>query len=217
VTLKDTPQPFLVAVTFSAANLFVRVYYHNVNTNKLTFDFVMNANSIRYNRYFHDFSTAPPETSIKHVNDGFKDTLSYLQAFNGVFPRIKIPGLAAYKDSLPMSVNRAKMTISVYLDNDIYKKTAIPEQIYFSYKSADSTKYIVSDYLVSSSFFDGTFNSTTLTYTFNISSFAQEFIEGKIPSPQVEMYFPDGEFKNVILRTNANTQPVKLDFTYTKF
>jgi hypothetical protein len=217
VTLKDSPQPFLVAVTFSAANMFIRVFYHNVKTNNLTFDFVMNANSIRYNRYFHDFSTAPPETRIKHKNDGIKDTLSYLQAFNGVFPRIKIPGLAAYKDSLPMSVNRAKMTISVYLDNIIYTKTTVPSQILLMYKAADSINTIVSDYLVSSSFFDGTFNTTTLTYTFNISSFAQQFIEGKIPSPQVEMYFPDGEYRNVILRTNANTHPVIFDFTYTKF
>lgn len=217
VTLKESPQPFLVAIPFNSANMFIRVFYHNVNTNNLTFDFIINANSIRYNRYFHDFTTAPPETRIQHINDGFKDTLSYIQAFNGVFPKIKIPGLAAFRDSLPISVNRAKMTISVFLDNSIYTKTTVPSLIYLMYKTADSQIVIVPDYLVSPSFFDGSFNSNALTYTFNIASFAQQYFEGKIPNPEIQMQFPEGEFKSAILRTNANTVPVKFDFTYIRF
>ena len=217
VTLVDPTQPFLMAFQFSSGEFFIRTYYHNPKTNNLTFDFVINSNSYRYNRYFHDFTTAPPETRVSHINDGIKDTLSFLQGLNGVFPRIKMPGLAAYKDSMPLSVNRAKMIISVYLDSGYFRTATVPSQIYFSYKTADSVKFVVSDYLISPSFFDGKFNSSTKTFTFNIASFIQQYLEGKVPSPMLEMYYPYGEFKNVILKTNSNTSPVKFDFTYTKF
>ena len=224
VILVDSPEPFLMALDFKSGNFDIRVYYHNANQKNLLYDFIINANSIRYNRYSHDFTTAPPETRIKHVNDGIKDTLSYLQAFNGVFPRIKIPGLATYRDSLirnslPVSVNRAKMTISVYLDSNNYKTATVPSQIYLRYTTADSAKYIVSDYLVSSSFFDGKFNSTTKTFTFNIASFVQQYLKpnSNIPKPEVEMYYPDGEFRNAILKSNDSTTPVKFEFTYTRY
>jgi hypothetical protein len=116
-----------------------------------------------------------------------------------------------------ISVNKAKLTISAYLDNDIYTATTVPSQIYMGYIATDSIRYILPDYQISSSFFDGTFNSTKNIYTFNIASFVQLFLEGKIPKPEIEMFFPDGEYKNVILKSNNSSAPVEFEFTYTEF
>jgi hypothetical protein len=213
----DPIKPFILGLTFSSGAFYIRVYYHNNNTSDLTYDFVINLNSVRYNRYSHNFATAKPETRIKHINDGVEDTLSFLQSFNGVFPKIKIPGLNSYKSMQRISVNKAKLTISAYLDNDIYTATTVPSQIYMGYIATDSIRYILPDYQISSSFFDGTFNSTKNIYTFNIASFVQLFLEGKIPKPEIEMFFPDGEYKNVILKSNNSSAPVEFEFTYTEF
>lgn len=213
VSYGDNPQPIYMVLPFSAGEFYIRVYYTNTKGKGQIYDFIINSNSVRYNRYSHTFPTALQEI----LNSEVKDTLSYLQAFNGVFPRIVIPGLMTYRDSMPISVNRARLTFSVYLDDVYYTTTTVPPQIYLSYTSPDSSINIVSDYIVSPSFFDGKFNSSTKKYTFNIASFVQQYLDGKIEDPEIEMNYPDGEYRNVILKTNASASPVKFEFTYTKF
>lgn len=210
--------PLLIALDFSLPDFTVRVHYHNSTTANLSYDFVINTNSVRYNRYIHNFATADPAKKITHINDGVKDSSIYLQAFNGVFPRIRIPILEYIKKNIsPISVNKARLTFSVYLDDNLYTITTVPPQILMKYTKSDTIKYLVPDYLVSPSFFDGTFNSTSKTYSFNLASFVQEYLEGRISDPVVEMYYPEGEYKNVILKANNSHFPVKFEFTYTQF
>ncbi|MBA4322226.1 MAG: hypothetical protein C0408_05350, partial [Odoribacter sp.] len=217
ITMPDAPTPMLVAMGFSSSDFFIRVFYHN-STGNYNFDFIINTYSVRYNRYNHIFATADPAKKIKHINDGVKDTMIYLQAFNGVFPRIKIPGLSYIKNTLlPVSVNKARLTFTVFLDSINYFSTNVPGQILLKYTKADTIQYLVPDYLVNPGFFDGSFNSTKKTYSFNLASFVQEYLEGRIDEPVVEMYYPDGEYKNVILKANNGSPPVKFEFTYTRF
>ena len=219
-TLEDSPDPLLIAIniTLTSADFFIRVYYHSYNTgSSLYYDFIINTTSVRYNRYSHDLTTADPAYRIKHINDGVKDSMIYLQAFNGVFPQLKIPGLAYIKSMLPVSVNKALLTFSVFLDSINFLPSNIPQQILMKYTKSDTIQYVVPDSQVSASFFDGTFNSTKKTYSFNLASFVQEYLKGKISDPVVEMYFPEGEYKNVILKANNSHSPVKFEFTYTRF
>ena len=217
-TMVDSPSPLLMAIEFSNSDFFVRVYYSNYQTTGLSYDFIINTNSVRYNRYIHNFASATAARRIKPENFGKKDSMIYLQSFNGVFPQLRMPGLSYVKNNLlPVSVNRARLTFSVFLDSVNFTPTTVAPMILMKYKQTDTTIYIVPDYQVSSSFYDGTFNSTNNTYSFNIASFAQEYLEGRIADPTIEMYFPEGEYRNVILKANNSHFPVKFDFTYTKF
>jgi hypothetical protein len=210
--------PLLIALDFSSPDFTIRVHYHNYQSANLSYDFVINTNSVRYNRYNHNFTSADPAKKIKHINDGVKDSSIYLQAFNGVFPRIKIPALEYIKNNIAqISVNKARLTFSVYLDDNLYTTTTVPPQILMKYTKSDTVQYLVPDYYVNTSFFDGTFNSTSKTYSFNLASFVQEYLEGRISDPVVEMYYPEGEYKNVILKANNSHSPVKFEFTYTRF
>lgn len=209
--------PLMMALSFSTGDFKIRVYYHTYKASNLTFDFIINANSVRYNRYLHDFSTGEPGKKIQHINDGYKDTLSYIQSFNGVFTRIKFPEMKEFINKMPFSVNKTKLIFTVFLDEDIYTATTVPARIYMSYATSSGTKSIVPDYYVSSSFFDGTFNTSAKTYSFNLAAFAQEYLEGRIPDPVIDMYFPEGEIKNVILKANNSSDPVKFQFVFTRF
>jgi hypothetical protein len=225
IKMEDNSNPLMMAINFSTANFVIRVFYTNAASGSNSFEFVMSTSSVRYNRYDYDFTTADPVKGIKHINDGVKDTMIYLQAFNGVFPQIKMPDLNSIKKMLVDSVtnkcygsiNKARLTFSVFLDDDIYKTTTIPPQILMKYTKSDTVKYIVPDYQVGASFYDGTFNSTKKTYSFNLASFVQEYLYGHISDPVVEMYFQEGEYRNAIMKANSSNSPVKFEFIYTRF
>lgn len=217
VKMEDSPDPLLMAIDYTSTNFVITVFYTNAKSGTNYYEFVMSTSSVRYNRYDHDFTTADPVKGIKHINDGVKDTAVYLQAFSGVFPQLRIPDLTYFKSLPTPSINKARLTFSAFLDNDIYKTTTLPPQIYMRYIISDSVKYIVPDYQVGTSFFDGTFNSTSKTYSFNLASFVQEYVEGRIKDPIVEMYIPEGEYKNVILKANNSLSPVKFEFIYSQF
>jgi hypothetical protein len=226
ITMVDPPKPFIVAHVFTSSSTtgeiffpYITVYYHSFKSGtNLSFSFVINSNSVRYNRYQHNFETADPASKIKHINDGVKDSLIFLQAFNGVYPRIKIPGLTYIKNNMSkVSVNKARLTFSVLLDSTYFTPSTRPTQIMMKYTLTDTSQYIVPDYYVNAKFFDGTFNLTSITYSFNLASFVQLYLEGKIPEPVVDMYYPTGEFKNDILKANYSRSPVKFEFTYTRY
>jgi hypothetical protein len=217
----NTDSLTLMALTFNQSDFLIRVYYTTaVSTTTLYYDFTINPSSARYNIYSHDFESAEPDKKISHVNDNVKDSLSYLQGFNGVYTRIRIPALDSLKKLGPISVNKAKLTIPAYLDGDIYTTSTVPTKIYLSYKASDGIRYIVPDYLVSPSFFDGSFYSTTKKYSFNLASYTQMYLDnktGKFPAPELDLYFQEGEYKNIILKANSSATKVKFEFTYTKF
>jgi len=209
----------MIIIPLTSGEFRIRVYYHTTGSAiNRSYDFLINSNSVRYNRYYHDRTTAEPDKEIKHVNDGIKDSASYVQAFYGVYTKISIPGLEYVKDSLmPVSVNKARISIPVYFDNDIYTETTIPTKLYMSYKGPDGNKYLVPDYYVSSVFFDGSYNTTKKLFYFNIPSFVQQYLEGEIPLPEVEVYFAEGEYRNLILKANNSATTSRLEFTYTRY
>jgi hypothetical protein len=208
----------LIALTFDQSDFVIRVYYKTkTSTTALWYDFTINPNSARYNIYSHDFTTAEPGKEIKHVDDNVKDSLSYLQGFNGVYTKIRIPALDSIKKLGQISVNKARLTIPAFLDGDIYTTTTLPTNIYMRYKAANGDAVLVPDYYINPAFFDGTFSSTTKNYTFNLASFTQMYLEGKVPLPELDFFFQEGEYKNVILKANHSTSKVRFEFTYTRF
>jgi hypothetical protein len=225
IKLDDAPSPFLIALQFYPANFYISVYYSSPSQKNLVYEFTINDKSVRYNRFSHEFSPLANSTWRQHVINGTKDTMVYLQAFAGVFPQLRIPGLKTYRkifvDSITKvvhgSVNKARLTISPYLDDAYYTADTIPPQILMRYTQSDTVKYIVPDYQVNPTFFDGTFNTSKKTYSFNIASFVQEYLEGRIKEPVLEMYYPEGEYKNIILKSNTGKPNVKFQFTYTRF
>lgn len=230
MTMEDTPNPFITALTFGASEFIISVYYHNTAGTSLYYDFTISSTSVRYNRYFHNYAsaTSPYKVSLQNIANKTKDSLVYLQAFNGVSPLIKFPGIKAIRNMLwdsvnkivRGSINKARLTFSVYLDETTYTSSTVPPSIALFYNKSDTARYYVPDYFIGGyethPFFDGNYNSTTKTYSFNLAAFMQEYLKGNITDPVVYMYVPEGEFANVILRANKSPVPVKFELVYTK-
>jgi hypothetical protein len=112
-------------------NYFV-LYMSDLAGGTKEFIFVLDATNknAAYNRFVHNFNTAFPDKKIQHINDGYKDTLSYLQCLNGVYTKVVLPGLDSLKNDPSMkniAVNKAKLTIPVQLDGSFYKATTVPK------------------------------------------------------------------------------------------
>ena len=217
IRMEDATTPLLIALPFSSANFFISVYYHSPRQNNLVYEFTISDKSVRYNRYSHVFTPLAISTWRQHVVNGTKDTMVYLQPFNGVNPQLRIPGLETFRDSLPMSVNKARLIFTPFLDGINYTADSIPPQILMRYTKSDTVKYIIPDYQVNPAFFDGTFSASKKTYSFNIASFVQEYLEGRIDQPFLELYYPEGEIKSVLLKANMGKPAVKFQFGYTRF
>ena len=218
VISKSYLSPQLMAMQFETGNFVITLYYHYTSDDSRdTYLFFINSNSVRYNRYNHDYSTALPEKKIINIGQEYRDTITGQQPFNGVRTRLKLPGLEYFKNLGSVSVNKARLSIPVFLDDDIYTDDDLPSRIYMSYKDSEGAKHVLPDYIISPAFFDGSYNSTTGKYSFNITSFVQEYLEGKIPDTELEMYFPEGEYRNVILKANGAINTSTFEFVYTTF
>jgi hypothetical protein len=219
LTLKLAP-PVSKAYSFN----FITLYYHNEVDVQKQYYFILDAvnNNARFNRYFHNFDAAETGKKINHINDGIKDTLSYLQSLSGVYTRVTLPGLEEIKNDPSFSkiaINKARLTIPVFMDNDILTNSTVSSVILLTYKTEDGIRYLVPDYSISRSFFGGVLDTINNLYNFNIASFVQKYLEdssNKI-KPELEMLLQSGSTNNAVLKANNSSTPVKFEFTYTKF
>ena len=236
VSLISTGDPLFLTLSLVApgylggeTNYFTLYMHDEVGITK-QYRFILDAISknARFNRYFHIFDDADPDKKIPHINDGIKDTLSYLQGLYGASTKIFLPGLEKIKNDPSMSkiaVNKARLIIPVHYDGDLYKASTAPFSIRLKFKSTEGYKYDVPDYSIGysasyaySPFFDGTIDTTANVYNFNIPTFVQGYLQGNLGDikPELEMFLGIGT-KNVILKANDSNTPVKFELTYTRF
>jgi len=196
---------------------FFNVHYTNAANASAAYSYSVNSKCIRYNRLIHDFSTADPDKKINHINDYYKDTLSYVQSFQGVFTRVEIPGLEDIKSSgITVGVNKAYLVFPAYYNDDYYTEdNLLLSTILARFNNTKGIKEVIPDYLLSAEFFNGAYYSLDGEFRINIVNFVQKYIEGEIPEPAFEIFLPSGSKHNVILRSNNPDIPVRLELVYT--
>jgi hypothetical protein len=200
---------------------------HDTSDIKIRYYFILDPKhpNACYNKFERDFTTAEPEKMIAHINDyEYRDTLSYLQALNGVYTKIVLPGLDSLRKEFSksrISINKARITIPAYYDGDQFTASTVPAQLSLRYTDKDGEKQYVPDCEidVNNKFFDGTLHKLDSTYYFNIPTYIQNYLEdtnNEYP-PELEIYLGQSGLSSVILKANSNTSPVKFEMTYTKF
>jgi hypothetical protein len=200
---------------------YIVLYMHDKSDVTTTYSFRIDAASANagFNLYKHDLK-------LEHINDtSYLDNLSYAQTFNGVYTKLILTNLDSIKNDPDMkniSVNKARLKIPVYYDNETYSRTTIPSTLYLRYLTSTGSKYLVPE--TGTAFYDGTADTTSTSeaddvYNLNIASFVQGFVEDTTNKllPELELFLLPSAGHNVILKANGNQTPVKFEFTYTKF
>lgn len=206
-----------VRITMTAADnpLAITIYYHAADTIVRSYSFVATERAVNYNRFTHDRTTAEPEKLITHVNDMVLDTAAYLQTFYGIYTKLDMPSLEAFRGTARMAVNKARIIAPVHIDGETYLETDMPAQILVRYRNSEGKELAIPDLVHGLAYMDGTYYKDKDSYIFNITSFVQQYIEGEIDNPSVELFFPLSATKNVIFKANGNNPAFKLEFAYT--
>jgi len=205
----------LITMTADDSPLAITIYYHNPTDVKFSYSFVATNRAVNYNRFLHDFTKADPDKQIQHINDFVTDTAVYLQAFKGVYARLDIPSLSNFRTTERIAVNKARLYVPVYLNTVYFPEADVPTRIYLRYRDGEGKEAAVPDLVHDIGFLDGTYYNAKDYYVFNITSFVQQYLDGGIENPSVEMYYPLASDSNVIFKVNANDPTVRFEFVYT--
>ncbi|HUW92243.1 MAG TPA: DUF4270 family protein [Bacteroidales bacterium] len=215
VGIRSETNPVLVTMTTADNPLMLTVSYHDTADVSYTYSFLSTDRAVNYNRFIHDHAAAAPDKRIQHINDLVTDTAVYFQTYDGVYPRFDLPSLESFRNIPRLAVNKARLYIPVHLDVGTYVEANLPTQIYLRYRNSEGKLIALPDLVHDISFMDGTYYSADDNYVFNIASFVQQYLNGEIEEPSVEMYYPSSVDKNVIFQVNGNSPTVKFEFAYT--
>jgi len=218
------------ATSSAYSNYFV-LFMHNEADLKKEYFLILDAvnKNAAFSKYSHFFNDASLDYMNDHINKGHTDTVSFLQSLNGVYTRIVLPGLEDLKNDPSFSkdiadkkiaINRARLTLPLHFDGDLYTSATAPSEMLLRYKTKSGYIYTVPDYFVDNShaFFDGGIDATSTMYNFNLAFFVQVYLEDleNDIKPELELYQASG-LKNALFRANGNSTPPKFELTYTKF
>ncbi len=214
VGVRSEADPVLISMTAADSPLALTIHFHDTSDAKYTYSFVATERAVNYNLYDHDFTTADPDKQIKHVNDLVTDTVVYLQSLDGVYTRLDLPSLADFRSEERIAVNEARLYVPAFLDGEAYVDSLMPPRIWLRYRDSSGKLLPVPDLVHDPGFLDGTYYRLKDYYIFNIPTFIQEYLEGEIDNPSVEMYYPSTFERNAIFRANGNNPTVRLEFSY---
>lgn len=215
--IRSVTKPVMITMNASDEDFGIVVYYHDASNAKFSYYFWATERAVNYNRFLHDFSTADPDKMLRHVNDMVADTAVFQQSYNGVFARLDLPSLKSFRDVQNIAVNRARLYVPVHLDGNSYTEKKLPIRIYLRYRDSENKVYAIPDLTHDVTFMDGTYYLDKDYYIFNIASFVQQYLEGKIENPSVEMFYPASVTQNAIFKANGNNPTIRFDFAYTVY
>jgi hypothetical protein len=214
--LEDSDETGFLSLNLLSDFSRMDLYYHDSADVSRVYYFVINENSARINRYTHDFSTADPDKQIPHLNEEVRDSLIYVQGLSGALGKIRLPELEQWRDSLPLSVNRARLEIQISDDDQTRDTYEAPAYLLLTYKDEEGDYQIVPDYNLSTSYYDGTLDEDSNVYTFNIIGFVQSYLEGNVQEPELYIGPGFGNTQRVLLGSNQNSQKMVFEMVYTK-
>jgi len=213
--IRSETNPVLMTLTAAENPLAITIYYHAADTVVRSYSFVATERAVNYNRFTHDRTTADPGKQIMHVNDLVADTAAFLQTYHGVYVKLDLPSLEAFRGIDRIAVNKARIIAPVHIDGETYLEKNLPLQIYVRYRNSEGEEQVVPDLIHDVSFMDGTYNTDKDSYQFNITTFVQQYLDGEIDTTSVELFFPLSATQNVIFRANGNDPAFRFEFAYT--
>lgn len=160
----------------------LQLYYHDAATpdKPMRYNFYVTSKDVYFNHFDHDYTQGSTEfvNQLMEGQEALGQSAIYLQAMGGVRAWVKFPNLNHWADTLEnchIVVNEAKLVLpaSPIFTDSVYKA---PSNYILLGFNADSTTYLLPDYLEGSGYFGGTYSSATESVTFRITEYMQSII-----------------------------------------
>ncbi len=183
------------------------LYYNDT----LSYDFVIDNECARINLFYHNYSSTNIDTT------GTKDdSVVYVQSMGGVKAKIKFPYINNWSDSGAISINKAELVIKVE-DNTTNDYAPPTKLLLTEIINQEGEIDLLDDQYVGEDYFDGSYDSESNTYKFNIARHIQQLIDGK---EDFGLYlFPADNrvsANRAILTSGKHSNKMKLLITYSK-
>lgn len=195
----------------------VGIYYHTATKDSLFSSYNVTANSANIASYSHDYSKS---SFYPHLNqEVIQDSLNYVQPTGGTKVKINIPSLAKWKDSTQYVVSRAALTVFVDTLASDPQRFTIPTTLYLKYIDNTGTEVFPQDSQLSSTYYGGTYDVTTASYTFNITRHLELIMRKEIDNTSLYLVSADrkGSPYRVVLKGANSTKPMQLYIKYTRY
>jgi len=190
------------------------LYYHDAKRD--TFSVCqISANSANVASYVHDYSRARFYPNLNKENN--TDSLIYIQPTGGIKSKILVPSLSTWKDSANYAINKATLTFHADTIMSDSRRYAMPGRLYLMAIDSLGSEVFPADIVLSSDYYDGRYDATTATYSFNVTQHLQQIIQGKIKNDGFYLVQSERNFsaKRVVLKGLASSKPVELNIAYT--
>ena len=151
------------------------MYYHNDTVDSLNFHYIINQFTPRFNKYEHDFTMAESEFKAQVVGGDTSLGLQkfYTQGIAGVKSIIRLPDLRKTNDLDVVAINEAKLVFSGFEEDPF---NGAPSQLALVEIQEDGSYLPLIDEAEGTNYFDGTYKSSTNSYTFRITRHIQALI-----------------------------------------
>jgi len=194
------------------------LYYRNDTPDtSFRYDFIINEGANRINLFEQDYSAAVFNDIIGIPESD--DSLYYVQGASGVMARLDFNYLHTWRDSMPVSINSARLYMPVDLTVSDTDKYPLPGRIALFERDSEGELIGVIDISLGDEYFGGTFNTERGYYSVNITNWVQAFVRGKKTSPSlyVSLREPATTPNRIVFRNgNHSLGGTRLEITYTK-
>ena len=171
-------QNAIIYFLLTASNTKVALYYKSItpqaDTTPKVVNFPISAASVRFNTFEHDYTGSAVETVLQ--NPGTPSSFGYIQALAGVESVIRFPNLTSlFKNKI--LVNKAELIIPVASGS--YDQFGVANTIIAASRDNSGSLQFIPDFLEEDdSYFGGSYDENSRTYTFNIARYIQGVLNG---------------------------------------
>lgn len=165
------------------SNTVMRVYYRDKEdlTKQLSYDFYVTSKEMFFNSFAHDYTLGSSSFTQQVLNG---DTAMgsqeiFVQAMGGVRTFIKMPNLDKWQDSTGkiVVINEARLVMTgIAADTMTYRA---PSSLALVMVDDDGSLVTLPDVSEGSSYYGGSYNSSTNSVMFRISEYVQNVVSGK--------------------------------------
>ena len=197
-------------------NSKLTLYYSNIDNDSLSFSFPFSSNHVIHSSFSHDYTGTEVETSLLDTTSG--ENKIYVQAMSGTKAAISFPYIKDWSQNNSVAINKAELIITP--DSDSYNTYLPNPQLSLLLDSLGSLSNVPDESFTNGYEFDGAYDETTNTYTFNISLYFEDVISGKT-SADYPLYLVstngyENAFRSALNGYLNTTSGIKLKLTYTK-
>lgn len=203
--------PGCMMTLVSNSSLDRMTLYYKVGVNPSKYEFIIDANCVRSSFFHHNYITAYQDTN--------QDNTIAAQSMAGLKTKIKIVNLEKLYAHGKVSINAAKLIFKVKsgtVSAGIFDQH--PSLLILGSDSLGKNTTIIDEY-EPSSYYGGTFDINTQSYTFNIARYLQQTLTKVVEQGRKDygLYLvPSGSTSNAQRTILDGGSSIKLIVTYTK-